>query len=50
MDIYGIPMGVDAYIAKFIDENGCTFEEACEQLEIDRNEVINFKYEKDSIY
>lgn len=49
MDIYGVPMGIDAYIAKFIDENGCTFEEACDQLEIDANQLVNFKYDEETI-
>ncbi|MGL5152939.1 MAG: hypothetical protein ACRC7N_20470 [Clostridium sp.] len=50
MDLYSAPMGIDAYIAKFIDENGCTFKEACEALDIDEQELMSFKYDNEGMF
>ncbi|MGG7175965.1 hypothetical protein ACQPU1_00125 [Clostridium paraputrificum] len=32
---------LDNYVAKYMDENGCSFEDACKNLEINENEVFN---------
>ncbi|MCR6515583.1 MAG: hypothetical protein ACRDCB_02250 [Clostridium sp.] len=40
MDYNSIP-NLDSYVAKYMDENGCNFEEACAALEIDQNQVFS---------
>lgn len=40
MDYNSIP-NLDNYVAKYMDENGCSFEEACVALEIDSNKVFS---------
>lgn len=40
MDYNNIP-SLDSYVAKYMDENGCSLEQACEELEIDKNKVFN---------
>ncbi|MBD7910473.1 MULTISPECIES: hypothetical protein [Clostridium] len=32
---------LDNYVAKFMDETGCTFEEACDELGIKEDDFIN---------
>ena len=32
---------LDNYVAKYMDENGCSLEEACENLEISCEDVFN---------
>lgn len=31
---------IDAYVAKYMDETGCSLEEACRELEIDPSQVF----------
>ena len=38
---------VNAYVAKYMDETGCSFSEACEELEIDTTKVF-VAYSEDS--
>lgn len=33
-------MDINSYVAKYMDENGCNLERACEELGIDPNEVF----------
>lgn len=40
MDYNNIP-SLDSYVAKYMDENGCSLEQACEELEIDKDKVFN---------
>ena len=40
MSIRNCPMGLDGYVARYIDKVGCTLEEACEQLEISCEDVF----------
>ena len=40
MSIRNCPIGMDGYVAKYIDRMGCTLEEACEQLEISCDDVF----------
>ena len=35
---------IDSYVARYMDENGCSFEEACEQLGLDKDSVFNQRY------
>ena len=35
---------VNAYVAKYMDENGCSFEDACNELGIDKERVFNQNY------
>ncbi|MGL4570684.1 MAG: hypothetical protein ACRCVJ_06445 [Clostridium sp.] len=46
MNYNSIP-NVDSYVAKYMDENGCSFEEACTELGIDKERVFNQKYSND---
>jgi len=32
---------LDNYVAKYMDEEGCSFEEACEDLHVKEEEFIN---------
>ena len=38
---------VNAYVAQYMDETGCSFREACEELEIDPTKVF-VAYSEDS--
>lgn len=42
-------MDLTSYLAKYIDENGCSFREACEELGIDEAEFSSEKNE-DEMY
>ncbi|MDQ0148291.1 hypothetical protein ACFO6R_02920 [Eubacterium multiforme] len=46
MDINSIP-NIDSYVAKYMDENGCSFEDACNDLGLDKELVFNQKYNKE---
>ncbi|MGG7077059.1 hypothetical protein [Clostridium sardiniense] len=35
---------IDSYVAKYMDENGCSFEQACTELELDKESVFNQQY------
>ena len=37
-------MDITSYLAKYIDENGCSFEEACAELGLDKDTVFNQRY------
>ncbi|WP_394883270.1 hypothetical protein [Clostridium baratii] len=43
MTYYSMP-NVDNYVAKYMDENGCSFEDACNELGIDKERVFNQNY------
>lgn len=32
---------LDNYVAKYMDDEGCSFEEACEKLQLGKEEFIN---------
>lgn len=38
---------IDSYVAKYMDENGCSFEQACAELELDKNSVFNQKHDNE---
>ena len=40
---------VNAYVAKYMDETGCDFNEACEELEIDPTKVFVAYSEDDEL-
>jgi hypothetical protein len=40
MELTYSQINIDAYVARYMDENGCNFEEACRELEIDPTEVF----------
>ena len=40
---------VSAYVAKYMDETGCDFNEACEELEIDPTKVFVAYSEDDEL-
>ena len=46
MDNNSIP-NMDSYVAKYMDENGCSFEEACAELGLDKDTVFNQRYNSD---
>ena len=41
MELKDYTPSLDNYVAKYMDENGCSFEEACENLEIKQEDVFN---------
>ena len=41
-NINNIP-NIDNYIAKYMDENGCSFQEACNELDIDEKTLNNYQ-------
>ena len=43
MTYYSMP-NVDNYVAKYMDENGSSFEDACNELGIDKERVFNQNY------
>lgn len=36
--------GLDNYVARYMDENGCTLEQACKDLEISQDDVFPHQY------
>ena len=49
MDNNSIP-NMDSYVAKYMDENGCSFEEACAELGLDKDTVFNQRYNSCLLY
>ena len=49
MDFTNSPIDVNSYVAKYMDEMGCSFEQACEDLEIDETQLSSEK-DEDEIY
>jgi len=47
MDLKNAQIDINSYVAKYMDENGCDFYRACEELQIDKDEVFNMKNDKD---
>lgn len=47
MDFKNAQIDINSYVAKYMDENGCGFYEACEELQIDSNEVFKIRIDKD---
>ena len=41
MELKNCTPSLDNYVAKYMDENGCSFEEACEKLQINEEDVFN---------
>ncbi|MDD6796443.1 MAG: hypothetical protein PUE01_13740 [Clostridiaceae bacterium] len=41
MDFNNCVPSLDNYVAKYMDENGCSFEEACEELHLCREDFMN---------
>ena len=37
---------INAYVARYIDENGCSLNQACEELEIDPSKVVSTDYDE----
>ncbi|MDO5038651.1 hypothetical protein [Clostridium sp.] len=46
MDVNLIP-NVDNYVAKYMDERGCSFEQACEELELDKEAIFTQNYNRE---
>ena len=44
MENFYSQIDVNAYVAKYMDENGCSFEEACAELGLDKDTVFNQRY------
>lgn len=40
MELTYSQINIDAYVAKYMDENGCSFEQACKELEIEPSQVF----------
>ena len=38
---------INAYVARYIDENGCSLNQACEELEIDPSKVFSVSTDSD---
>ena len=36
-----VKMDLESYVAKYVDEHGCSVEQACEELEIDSKQLFN---------
>ena len=41
MDFTNSQVDVNSYVAKYMDEMGCSFEQACKDLEIDQSQVFS---------
>ena len=41
MDFSNSPIDVNSYVAKYMDEMGCSFEQACDELGIEQSQVFN---------
>lgn len=46
MNINSVP-NIDSYVAKYMDERGCSFEQACEELELDKEVIFTQNYSKE---
>lgn len=40
MSIGNCPIGIDGYVSRYIDKNGCTFEQACKDLGVNCDDVF----------
>ena len=40
MDFSNAPIDINSYVAKYMDEMGCSFEQACEDLELEQSNVF----------
>ena len=49
MDFSNSPIDINSYVAKYMDEMGCSFEQACEDLGIEQSEVFS-KHLNDEAY
>ncbi|WP_170272225.1 hypothetical protein [Clostridium tarantellae] len=45
MDSLDRRIQIDSYVSKYMDENGCSFKQACEDLEIDMEDVFKLQYD-----
>ncbi|NME84282.1 hypothetical protein [Clostridium sp. SM-530-WT-3G] len=41
MDFINSGVDINSYVARYMDEMGCSFQQACEDLGINENEVFN---------
>lgn len=41
MDFTYSQIDINSYVAKYMDEMGCSFEEACSELDIEESQVFN---------
>lgn len=41
MDMNNSPIDINSYVARYMDEMGCSFEQACEDLGIEQSQVFN---------
>ena len=44
-----ILLDVNSYVAKYMDEMGCSFEQACDELGIEQSQVFN-RQSSDEMY
>lgn len=49
MDFSKSGVDINSYVAKYMDEMGCSFHQACEELGIDENDVFNYS-RPDEVY
>ena len=49
MDFSNSPIDINSYVAKYMDEMGCSFEQACEDLGIDQSRVFA-RHSRDEMY
>jgi len=47
MNLKSVQIDINSYVAKYMDENGCDFYKACDDLQIDKDEVFNRKSRKE---
>ena len=41
MDFSNSPIDINSYVAKYMDEMGCSFEQACNDLGIEHSQVFS---------
>ncbi|WP_293982901.1 hypothetical protein [uncultured Clostridium sp.] len=41
MDFSNSPIDINSYVAKYMDEMGCSFEQACNDLGIEQSQVFS---------
>lgn len=46
MDYTYSQMDINTYVARYMDEMGCSFEQACNDLEIDKTQVFSEQKEE----
>jgi len=49
MDFTNSQIDIDSYVAKYMDEMGCSFEQACEDLGLEQSNVFS-RYSSDEVY